>query len=130
MLIIRREQMRALAAPSFEQFVRRGLAHVQAHFGDQFAGLGEAAVRDAVLHAVERAESYGLTTDEDVLSYLTLMFVFGRDFDRDPGLSWASEALEDPGRSAAFRMGRLKSLALSHERAGCGYRAAGAASGA
>jgi hypothetical protein len=128
MLTIRREQMRILAAPSFERFVRRGLTLVETHFGDQFASLGEAAVRDAVLYAVERAERHGLTTDQDVLSYLTLMFVFGRDFDRDPRLAWASEALQAPGRSAAFRMSRLQSLALSHQHAGCGYRAAGQAS--
>jgi hypothetical protein len=129
MLIIRREQMSALAAPFFEEFVRRGLTQVETHFGDQFTALGEAAVRGAVLHAIERAESYGLTSDQDVLSWLALMFVFGRHFDHDLHLPWAAEALRAPGRSAAFRMSRLQSLALMHQHEGRGYRNSGETSG-
>jgi hypothetical protein len=120
MLLIRQEQMRILTAPLFEQFVRQGIDHIHKHFADQFASLGEASVRAAVLHAVERAESHGFSRDADVLVYLTLMFVFGRDFDRDPRFPWASKALAEPRKSAAFRMSRLKTLALSHQDEGRG----------
>jgi hypothetical protein len=128
MLTIRREQMRILTAPFFEQFVRRGISHVQKHFGDQFVLIGEPEVRRAVLHAVERAESYGLTTDEHVLLFVTLMFAFGRNFDRD--LSWASETLRAPERNAGIRMSRLRALALSHQKDQRGYLALKEPSGA
>lgn len=120
MWTIRREQMRILAAPFLEKFVHRAVEHVRAHFPAQHAALGDAGVRDAVVHAIERAEAHGLERDEHVLAYLTLVFVFGRDFDRDPALPWASEALAS-GKSAAFRMSRLRALALAHQDAGRGY---------
>ena len=128
MLTIRREQMRILTAPFFEQFVRGGISHVEKHFGDQFVSIGEPEVRKAVLHAVERAESYGLASDEHVLLFLTLMFAFGRNFDRD--LSWACEALRAPEGSAGIRVSRLRSLALAHQKDGRGYLASKEPSGA
>jgi hypothetical protein len=122
MLKIRPGQMRVLGAPFLEEFVRRAALHVAAHFRDQHDLLGEGAVREAVLHAILRAEAHGLTRDEDVLAYLSMMFVFGRDFDQDPTSTWAAEALGSR-RSAELRMARLQELALAHERSGRGYLA-------
>jgi len=123
LLTITRAQMRALSAPFLERFVRHAIAHVAAHFGEQSGRLGEAVVRDAVLHAIERAERHGLTTNSAILTYLTLMFCFGRDFDQDALLPWAAEALCASGEAAGIRLSRLQALALAHQGAGRGYLA-------
>jgi hypothetical protein len=123
LLTITRAQMRVLSAPFLERFVRHAISHVATHFGEQSGRLGEAVVRDAVLHAIERAECHGLTTNSAILTYLTLMFCFGRDFDQDSLLPWAAEALYASGEAAGIRLSRLQALALAHQGDGRGYLA-------
>ena len=48
-----------------------------------------------IRYGVERAGSYGIGTERDVCKYIDLMFAFGRDFDKNQDLPWASRILED-----------------------------------
>ncbi|MEM7153896.1 MAG: hypothetical protein AAF799_13690 [Myxococcota bacterium] len=47
-----------------------------------------------IRHGVTRASGYGIESELGICRYLNLMFVFGRDFDRNPRLSWAREILD------------------------------------
>ena len=58
----------------------------------------------------------GVQREEDVCKYIDVMFVYGRDFDRDPQYGWARTILEpentDPSRKASF----LLETAKRHEK--------------
>jgi hypothetical protein len=110
MLILRDEQMRALARPGREAFEARLVANVEERFPDTCRSLGGDGTRKAVELAVTRAEGYGLETDRDVTAYVTLTFTFGRDFDRDPSLPWAAATLA----VRPVRMDQLHAGALEH----------------
>ena len=128
MLTIRREQIRAMAAPEIERFLERARAHVVQYFPDQCAALSHSQLKDAVTHGFERADGYGLETEQDLLRYLTLMFIFGREFDRDPTFPWAARILSGGG-CASERTSRLQTEALRARGLGRGYRAAPASEG-
>lgn len=49
---------------------------------------------DAIRHGVKRALAYGIGTERDAAKFVSLTFVLGRDFDRDPRLPWAREILD------------------------------------
>lgn len=122
MLVIRRQQIRALAAPGIDAYVRRAGDHLRRFFPEQVAALHPEQVDEAIRHGLDRAESYGLETEKDLLRYLTLMFVFGRSFDADGKFPWAAEILRGAG-SAAERTNRLQAAALADQASAEGYLA-------
>jgi hypothetical protein len=121
MLILRSEQIEACSAPVLDAFVERAVAHVELYFPDQHRALGEAEVRRAVRHGIARADRHRLETERDILRFVTLMFVFGRDFDEDPELPWAASILGSSD-GATLRTSRLQTEALRHRDRGRGYR--------
>lgn len=121
-LTIRREQIRAMAAPQIERFLSRARDHVAEQFPEQHAALSAAELSDAVRHGFERASEYGLESERDLLRYQTLMFFFGRDFDRDPRFPWARQILTGPG-TPAEKTSHLQTEALRALDTGRGYRA-------
>jgi hypothetical protein len=94
-MLIRPEQMQALSAPSRGAFEEKVVAHLNRCFPDECAKLGEQNVRATIRLGLERARSYGITTSREVCLYIDVMMVYGRDFDRNPKLSWASEILNE-----------------------------------
>jgi hypothetical protein len=87
------------------KFQDKMVAHLKEFFPEACEELGEPQVRESISHGVERAESYGLVDEQDVCTYIDVMYVFGPDFDRAPECSWASrilkdESIDDPGDRA------------------------------
>src|ERR1700687_4112303 len=91
-LIIRQEQMETFAAAEMQKFKDKMVAHLQKHFPKQCEVLGPEG-RDWVQYGFERAACYGLVAERDVCKYIGVMLAFGRDFDKDSRLPWASAAL-------------------------------------
>jgi hypothetical protein len=120
MLTIRPEQERELARPFIERFERRAAEHLRRYVPDACLSLGDAALAAAINHGIARATHHGLETERDLLRFLTLMFVFGRDFDVDPALPWAAEILRSPG-DATDKTERLHVQALRNRALGKGY---------
>ena len=83
-----------------------------------------AAIDDSELQAVidqvyQKAKAYGFNTRAQYKRYLNLMFTFGRDFDTDPQLPWASEVLGNRSvTNAEQRMHILYGVARRHQFAG------------
>jgi len=105
MVIIRNEQMDKLGKDEARKFEDKMVAHLKEFFPDTCEELGEPGVRKSIRHGVERAESYGLVDEQDVCTYIDVMYVFGQDFDRDPECPWASrilndKSIDDPGDRA------------------------------
>ncbi len=115
---IRPEQMTQLAQAAERDFQQRMGSHLREFFPEQYAGLGEAAVREAVQEAIQKARSYQILAERDICKYADVMSAFGRDFDRNAALGWASSILNDPAlRDAGARVNRLADEALGRARA-------------
>lgn len=93
MLKLRTEQVAALADERGAEFAGRMLTHLCRCFPAATRTMSDRDIHAAIRHGRDRAVSYGITTERGVCKYLNLMFVFGRDFDRDPGCAWAGEIL-------------------------------------
>jgi len=112
MLTIRQEQMVAFRKTEVEKFADHALAHVRKFFPKQAErlGLGERAL---IRHGIERAAHYGITGRSDVLKYIDLSIVLGREFDVDPKLPWANRILVREDFPPA-KMAMLMSQARKH----------------
>lgn len=110
-----------MTGPGIERFLERARAHVIDYFEDQCAAMSSAELTEALRHGFERASTYGLETERDLLRYQTMMFVFGRDFDEDPAFPWAIRILRGPG-TAAKKMNALQVEALRARSQARGYR--------
>jgi len=121
-LVIRQAQMEALAQPMFERFVRTAVDHVRQHFGAVADALGESELDRGVRHVLGRAARHGVDSERDLLRYVRLAFVFGRDFDVDPALPWAGRILAG-AEPASRRVARLVTVGLREESSARGYAA-------
>ena len=114
MLVIREEQMRAMARAALPQWVTK---HLKQFFPQQCAALGDNGMRERVSLGIDRAVSYGFESEVQISQYLDLMFAFGPDFDTDSALSWPQPILSDPTLSADARMERLLAASNSSQHA-------------
>jgi hypothetical protein len=93
MFTIRKEQLRVLDRDRRDRFVAQMLQHLQEFFPSQCASLGEKQLREWVNHGIDRAASYHIASQRDVCKYIDFMIMFGRNFDQDSQLPWASKIL-------------------------------------
>jgi len=115
MLVMRTAQLEALRASAQQRFEERLMAHLGRIFPRPCAVLGEAGLRHLCRDGIARARTYGLRSERDLCKYLSLMLVFGHNFDREQ--PWAAEILQ-LGSAPGRRMERL--YATAQERAGEG----------
>lgn len=95
MFTIRRKQIDAISERLARRFEETMRVHLGTFFPERCAELGEEGVLREIEHGIRRAARYDITSERDVCKYLNFMFVYGRDFDVDPGLPWAAEILND-----------------------------------
>ena len=108
MLKIRPEQFAVFQKASSEDFQDRMVSHIKQFFPQSMERLGEPGVRDLIRYGIQRSATYQFHLEPDVCNYIDLMVVFGRDFDRDPALPWASSILNDHAlQGAAVRVSEL-----------------------
>jgi hypothetical protein len=96
MLTIRKEQFAIFQKVASEDFQNRMVSHIRQFFPQSMEQLGEPDIRDLIRYGIGRAATYKFQLEPDVCNYIDFMVVFGRDFDRDPALPWASSILNDP----------------------------------
>lgn len=116
-MIVRPEQMAALQQAAQQNFQQRLGEHLRQFFPEQYQGLDQAALQQAVQHAVDRARSYDILSERDICKYADVMSAFGRDFDTSPATAWASSILNDRSLGdAGARVNRLAEQALAEAR--------------
>jgi len=103
--------MEAYREVALRDFEDRVVTHLRKFYPAECANLGEEQIRRLIRYGIVRARSYGLTSERAACIYVDVMFAFGRDFDRDPSLPWASqvlnrEDLSSPMERAACLFGR------------------------
>ncbi|HEY0006582.1 MAG TPA: hypothetical protein VGB17_17505 [Pyrinomonadaceae bacterium] len=121
MITIRAGQMRAFEKAAVHNFEQRAVEYVQESFPKHFEIIGEEEIANIVREGLKRAEKYGLTTENSLLVYLHLMFMFGSHFDVDQQLSWAGAVLGDESlRDEAQRIYLLNEKAHEYLQAVAG----------
>ena len=115
MLVIRKEQLHVFDRDKRQRFVAKMLEHLQKFFPERCARIGETQLRQWVEHGISRAAIYGLASERDVCKYLDVMTVFGKDFDQDSRLPWASRILAVHHIKPAEKAGRLLEAAKENQ---------------
>ena len=95
MLVIRSAQMEAFEAAAIQAFEDRTYKHLQKYFPGHCLLLGEEQMRRVIQQGWQKAQSYDLTAECCVRSYIEFMCRLGSGFDADPLLPWAAEILND-----------------------------------
>lgn len=108
MLTIRKKQMEALGRMMLDQFADEMVGHLRKFFPAACDSLGETGVNETIQYGISKAGKYGIEIHRDICRFIDLMFVFGRDFDTNPEVPWASRILNDPAiTDADTRIDRL-----------------------
>ena len=107
MLVIRQEQMEILERAARKAFEDRTYRHLQQWFPHHCRLLGEEQMRLVIGHGWQKANSYGLTAECCVRSYIEFMCLLGGGFDTDNLLPWAAEILNDKSSEQVARGDRL-----------------------
>ncbi len=92
MLLIRREQMSALGRQPRLQFESELVQHGFQFYPDECNLIGRAEVLKLVQSAIELSTQQGFPLEREIAYFLSLMFMLGVDFHRDPQLPWNWEA--------------------------------------
>jgi hypothetical protein len=115
MLVLRKEQLEALAQAPQKSFENSMLGFIQQHFPKHYELLGDGGARRVAQLGGERSREYRLETGRDVSLYISLMIMLGSDFDTDCQLPWASEILGDKSIiNQSYRIEQLYGAAMSY----------------
>jgi hypothetical protein len=96
MMVIREEQLQALATGRFEEFIQRMTEMLQNRFPEWCANLPRdtGTMKEVVRAAVEEANHYDIAAESDLEFYIQCLPEFGIGFMNDPACRWASEIIK------------------------------------
>lgn len=118
MLIIRREQIEILSQYMYKQFEDRMLIHLKKFFPDKYEALEKTKIKKLIRKGIKQASEYEIITERDVCKFIDLMFVLGKNFDKNSKISWANEILCDKSlKSPSKRIKTLCDKAIKYQRA-------------
>lgn len=101
--------------PTAPSFGHRLLLLLQMLAPAKYQALGDEPLRALVRTGYEAAKRHGFTTEPGMMNYITLAYVLGIGFDRDPVYPWAAATLSDPAlANPAQRSAALRETALAH----------------
>jgi hypothetical protein len=109
MLVIRKEQVKALENAALTDFLRRMMDHLRRNFADELPDSAE-VLRQQVVVWIEDARHWGLTQETDVETYLELCAEFP-EVRRAQAPAWVAAILSYPGRMPEVKLEKLQ-LAL------------------
>jgi len=107
MLKLRKEHLDAFEAQAISQFTMRVMAHVKEVWPAECGGLGEATVADLVRGGIQRAAVLGLASEHDVVRFVDLSFILGKDFETSPLAGWTRPVLSDRTLAPGAKLDRL-----------------------
>jgi hypothetical protein len=115
MLIIRREQMKALRRVRWIAFEEEMFVHLTKYFPIDCQLLGSRQIRKVIRHGIERADAHGFRAKGEICRYIDLSLALGSHFDRDPQLPWVAPLLRvREAGGPGLAMSRLHDRALEH----------------
>lgn len=112
MLRITAGQKEAFSRDLLDRFVQRIVAVVKRAHPERCADMTEEAIEEQVRDGIERAESYGLISDDDRFIFVRLTFVVGPAFDMH---DFFQEILRDERIAPESRLARLIEMATPED---------------
>jgi hypothetical protein len=94
MLTISAGQLRTLDYASREDFENRAIASVRNAHPDETSSRSDDELRITVRERTDRALSYGLTSERQIMCFIHTSFVHGEHFDSDGRHKWAMPLLK------------------------------------
>ena len=76
-------------------------------FPEKYEALGDPNVRQLIRQGYQTARGYNLTNEPGIATYISLMFMLGSGFDRDPQYPWATTVLNDASLTDPPKKGDL-----------------------
>jgi hypothetical protein len=107
MFKFRKEHLDAFEAQAVRLFTSRLVAHIKAVWPAETAELGDAALAEAVRASIKRAVAIGLSAEFDVVRFVDLAFILGKDFEVSPLGAWTRPILADRVMAPSAKMDRL-----------------------
>lgn len=105
MLVLRSEQMQAFERAARSQFESAMLAYIRQNVPSAYESLGEGGVCDCIRRGVDRARSYGASSEIATARIIELMLAFGSCRSSELG-EWASRLMcedsQDPDRTVEY----------------------------
>lgn len=84
------------------------IVHLKKVFPDRVSTMQEPALLDIVRYGIQHARIYSIVAERDVCKYIDLSVLYGRDFDKDAALPWATAILQNKNiRSPSTKVDRL-----------------------
>ncbi len=111
MLVIRSRQLREFEKTSKNEFEEKMFVFLNEEWTAQCGALGEERVRGSIKTGTKRAESYDLTTENQIAKYINLMYALEFDFDTSPASPWAGAILTDETLDPNLKIQNLYRLA-------------------
>lgn len=105
--VLRKAQLKAMERALQQDFRQRVHDHLLRIFPDECADLGTKAVDEMISAGIERAQAYGMTTEQQTLCFIDMMFLVDPSFDSDPQHSWAKTILLSPDASGQEKLDAL-----------------------
>ncbi len=107
MLTIRPDQMKVFAQYTTTDFEHRAMDHLRRCFPERTKALDEQRLLKPVRAGIIRAKPYGIETEREVVKYIDLMVIFGREFDTDPKYPEARRILMRKDLTARSKIEKL-----------------------
>jgi hypothetical protein len=105
MLTIRPEQMHVLEQASRSRFESNVLSYIHKNLPSRCASLGEEQLRQEITMGVDRAKSYGASSEIATARFIELTLTFGSGPDSQPP-EWSARLLaeesQDPDRTIEY----------------------------
>jgi hypothetical protein len=86
MVVIRRAQLQKMEAVAASTFPERLIRYLREHHAAAIEAIDENVLKRRVAAGIARAEKHGLTLESTLTAFVTLMFEFAPDFDRQPAI--------------------------------------------
>jgi hypothetical protein len=84
MITIRDEQLNALTQARYEEFETRATEHLREFFPEQVVAMPVERFREFIRRCVDRARTFGLTSEQAVICFAHLSLLLGEGFDSEP----------------------------------------------
>ncbi len=94
MLIIRKEQMEVFSRQMLERFADRATASIKSNFDALTNDIPYSELNARIHAGIDKARTYGIIYEKDVLQYLEYSIRLGADFETNPTFSGIHDILK------------------------------------
>jgi hypothetical protein len=105
-LRMRQEQIRAFSDYMNQSFAKRAGLHLRNEYPEPTKTMSTDELNRFIDVGADRAARYGLVNENEIVSFMELMIVYGREFDETQ--DWAHEILQNPELTAAEKTEALR----------------------